>query len=263
MPGVGLVSHNRKRRYRLRKIEFEAEQKRMDFWGFQARYRPLINYETEYSYLKFPLQVILRGEREVNFCKGSQIGVSEALITYVFYMLVIVQNNIFYMLPTRDDASDFSAARINTVIQGVPDFESLFAYDNVGHKRFKQSNLYLRGSNSLSKLKTVAVDKLIKDEYDEMSPEGLAIVDERLSGSKHKQEISVSTPTLPDVGIYNKCKHSNLYELFIPCPTCKFPQVLDFDGLLGHGQNISVKNRSLICQHCKSSWSHAQKLDSI
>ena len=78
---------------------------------------------------------------------------------------------------------------------------------NVGHKRARAVNLYLRGSNSRSRLKSVPVGYLTIDEYDEMyesAEDGpgtawnsIALARERLSGHRDKHELDLSTPRVP------------------------------------------------------------------
>lgn len=227
-----------------------------DFFDFQAKYRPSVNYEREYSFLRYPLEMIARGNN-VTFCKGSQIGVTEAMLTYTLYSLLVCGKNVFYLLPTMDEASDFSASRFNAVVESNDELKNEFIYDNVSHKRCGRSNLYLRGSNAHSKLKSVPVSILIIDEYDEISPESIAIVQERLSGSIEKQVISVSTPTLPDFGIWERYQKLARYEFILSCLHCGKMQSLTIDS------NLDKDKGTYFCRHCKKPWTQAEKIGMI
>ena len=230
--------------------------KDISFSDFLKQYRGDISYDNEYSYLRQPINEILNGVSEVNICKGSQVGASEMLISLTFYLMMQRSKNIFYLLPTASDASDFSAARFNTVIESNEQIREKFNYDNVGHKRCKNSNLYVRGSNSIARLKSVPVSILIIDERDEIPEENAEIVYERLSGSKEKQIINISTPTLPDRGIWRLTRDNNEYNFYISCIYCHYLQIISMD-------NIDLSKGAYKCVNCKKTWTQEQKTQMI
>lgn len=245
-----------KRNNGFKRVKIIKKSKNISFYDFLKQYRPSISYSEDYCYLRKPIRMILDGEKEINICKGSQTGASEMVISLTLYLMVEKQKNILYLLPTASDASDFSAARFNTIIESNTDIKSLFSYDNVGHKRYKSSNLYIRGSNSASRLKSVPVNILIIDERDEISDESAEIVHERLSGSKEKQIINISTPTLPDRGIWKLTRRNTEYNFFVSCLFCNQNQVINIE-------NIDFQQQTYRCRYCKKPWTQEQKMQMI
>lgn len=227
--------------------------KKKDFFSFTSEISEgKINYEGDYSYLKFPIELFLQG-KDVNIQKGSQIGATEAGLYYMAFSL-FQQKNIYFMLPTFQDAKDFSASRLNPVLKNMPNFE----FDNVFHKRYGRANLYLRGasntSKSRSKIKSVPVNIVITDEIDEIEEAILLELAERLSGSKEKQIIRFSTPTTADRGIAKRVKEVKLqYRFVVSCLFCGFAQEIDED-------NINLDSELYHCKKCKKSWSHKEKM---
>lgn len=234
----------------------ETQPQKLNFFQFLVKYRPNYNYNAEYSYLKKPLELALQNEKEIIFCKGSQVGVTEAFLSYTLFQLYQNHKNIFYMLPTGDEVSDFSAARFNPIIEQSEELSKAFLYDNVHHKRCGTANLYLRGGNSPSKIKSVPVKLLIIDEIDEIPSSSIDIVEERLAGSLEKQIIKISTPTLPDLGIWKEYKNSEQYKYEITCQ-CGEKQSLTFED------NLDIADELLHCRKCKRSWTHKEKTEMI
>ena len=244
----------KKQKKSKRKKSIKAQLRQ--FYNFISEYRSDISYSTEYCYLQAPILSVLHGEKEVNLCKGSQTGASEMMISLVLFFMMQEQKNIFYLLPTTLDSSDFSAARFNSIIEENAEIKDQFVYDNVGHKRCRKSNLYIRGSNSVSRLKSVPVSMLIIDERDEVAEEAAEIVYERLSGSKEKQVINISTPTLPDRGIWALTRRNSEYNFFIACKYCDEKQVLSLN-------NVDFEKRSYKCIKCKQLWTQKEKTKMI
>lgn len=230
-----------------------------NFWEFIKVIRPTYyrGYQEGYKFLYFPMQLLLQGEEVLIFCKGSQVGATEVFLCYMLSQLYHSHRNIFYMLPTADEVSDFSAARFNPVVEECEILEGAFKYDNVHHKRCRNANLYLRGGNSPSKIKSVPVSLLIIDELDEISQAVISVVEERLSGSLEKQRILLSTPTLPDVGIWKRYSNSIQYAYFVPCTFCGLFQVFSFED------NLDLDKGELHCIKCKKAWSHQEKISMV
>ena len=234
----------------------KALAKSCDFWSFLSKIGNL-SYDSDYAYLKYPLQLALNGE-SLSFCKGSQIGATEAILNYSFYSLVERQRSIFYMLPTDFECADFSSARFNTLVNANETIAKEFDADNVHHKKYRTANLYLRGAGntkkSKSKIKSVPVSLLVMDELDEISEDTQLQVEERLSGSKSKQEIKISTPTLSDRGIWKEWNKSAQHIYLLKCVHCGHEQQLDFD------LTVDLESKSYRCVKCRKAWTHEEKL---
>lgn len=120
---------------------------------------------------------------------------------------------VLYLFPTRDDVTDFSTSRFRPLINDNPDRigRYLTDTDQANLKRIGRAFLFFRGAQlshtiegekkSSSKLKTIPVDAIRFDEFDEMPPAAIPLALERMSHSTIQEEVYLSTPTIPDYGI--------------------------------------------------------------
>lgn len=233
----------------------------LSFPQFLSRFRPTFSYKSGYAFLLYPMRCLLNG-LSVNIRKGSQVGATELLLSLCLFWLVCQQQNIFYMLPTDSDCSDFAAARFNPIIDANDELRELLAYDNVHHKRCMFANIYLRGGMTrggrpTSKIKSVPVKKMIVDEIDEVPQVTLDIVDERLSGSLEKQRANISTPTDIDRGISVLLSQSAEYRYHVACCHCKAEQQIEFEA------NLEKDAGYYFCRSCKKAWTHEQKIGMV
>lgn len=237
-----------------RSVSFWAERNRAlktGLWQF-----------TDYPFLR-PMHDAFTTHDKIVGCKAAQMGYTETLLNIAFFTLGNALGDVMYILPTVNDAGDFSAGRFNPAIELSPVLENLFTdVHNVGHKRAGQMNLYVRGSNSRSGLKSVPITALLIDEYDEMNQENIPLARERLSGAKRKFEANVSTPTIPGFGIWEEWLASSQHRWYARCPHCAKKQHLTFDGNVewreGHSETARFK-----CALCGKPWSSEAKLKGI
>ena len=111
---------------------------------------------------------------------------------------------VLYLFPTKDDVTDFSAARFKPLITDN--------YDTIGKhvrdtnrenlKRVGAGLIYFRsGHVDSARLKGIPADKIVFDEFDEMSPAARGLAIERMAKSNLKRETYLANPTLPDYGV--------------------------------------------------------------
>jgi hypothetical protein len=191
--------------------------------------------------------------------KSAQMGYSEWLLNMTFYAMDIEGVSVLYILPSDGDASDFSAARFDKALEASDYLARFFAdVKNVGHKRAGNTSLYVRGSKSRSKLKSIDTALLIFDEMDEMSKDNFNLALERQSGQRvdTKQVLCVSTPTREGVGINAQYQLSTQEHFWFKCPSCsryiefKFPEsiVITAENEL----DPRIKDTHYICYECKA-----------
>lgn len=160
--------------------------------------------------------------------KSAQAGYTETMLNFVFFNIDINQESALYLLPTNDDASDFSASRFDPALELSPHLRGLFSsVKNVGLKRAGSATLYVRGSKSKSRLKSIPAAILAFDELDEMDPAMITLAEERGSGQMDTRQWYVSTPTLPEQGINKKFLESTQEYFFFKCPHCSRQITLD------------------------------------
>jgi len=190
----------------------------------------------------FLQQIYEDQSQKIVVMKGAQVGVSEYAINKALFFLDNM-GDVLYVLPTEHDAWDFSAGRVNPVVEESEYLEEFFTnVQNVGHKRARDRNFYLRGSNSRSKLKSVPIDFLVLDEFDEMVQKNIPLARDRMDASPYKWEIMISTPTIPETGIHAEYLKSDQHEWKVVCEECGAFQELAWPD--------SVKDDQFICVEC-------------
>jgi len=200
--------------------------------------------------------------------KPAQTGFTEAFLNVSFYYIDIMRQNVLYILPTKTpDASDFSSSRFDAALELNPYLKELFSSaQNVGHKRSGNANLWIRGSNSRSGLKSLPVVLMVYDEYDEMNMENMVLADARTDGQIGQSSWKVrklSTPTAPDFGVDKLYEDSTQDHFFFKCPHCsKRTELLFPESLIITSDDINdvkIKDSHIICTLCKNKLHHEQK----
>lgn len=190
--------------------------------------------------------------------KAAQMGFTETAINRTLYSLVVERTDVLYILPaTRPDAHDFSSSRFDKALQLSPTLSGFFtSTSNVGHKRAEDVNLYVRGSNATSGLKSTPVGRLMLDELDEMVQKQVRLVFDRLSGHEESETfvLAISTPTIPEAGIDGLYQKSDRRRFFFRCPHCS--KWIDLEW----PRNLIEPGR-LVCHKCLKTLDHKNKIE--
>src|SRR5687768_1767678 len=143
--------------------------------------------------------------------KAAQLGLSEYLIILAVWALEYGARawgsrktglNVGYYFPELTALRDFSKERFSALMSEHSHFSLLFTgYKDVGFKKAGDSFLYLRGGQSKGALFSVPLDLLILDEFDRILGTSVTLLNKRLRFSDVRRRVSVSTPTLPGMGI--------------------------------------------------------------
>lgn len=176
--------------------------------------------------------------REIYFCKGSQIGGTEALINMLCYLIDEEPGPTMIVYPSDDLAKDISNDKLKPAFRLAPKIRKQF-YENKSKElnlKFRNMVIYLRGAGSPSKLASKAIKYLFFDEIDKMegaskkeaSPYNLAM--ERTKTYRSQSKVyACSTPTLKTNYIWRLHDNADeVREYFVPCPYCKEMQRLEF-----------------------------------
>lgn len=200
-------------------------------------------------------------------CKAAQVGITEVALNRSFFTIDIKKSDVMYVLPKADpDATQFSAGRFTPALELSPYLKDLFSDANsVGHKRAGANNLYVRGAQSRSGLKSVPAGLMIFDELDEMPRQNVELALERTSGQVEAQIIKISTPTLPGFGIDIDYSISTREHFFFKCPHCnkyielKFPEsiVITAESLT----DSRIGESHYICYECKHTLAEEDKIN--
>ena len=184
----------------------------------------------------------------VAIMKAAQMSATEYALNRMFWAVDAWGMDVLYLLPTASDGSDFSAGRMNPAIEDSPHLAGLFTdVSNVGHKRAGNRSVYIRGSQRRTGLKSVPVDLLVIDEYDEMVQANLPLARTRLDASPWKWELDLSTPTIPEYGIHARFLESDQQEYHVRCPACKTWQRPTFEANVEREAPVPF----YFCAHCR------------
>lgn len=198
--------------------------------------------------------------------KAAQLGYTEWALNKALFSMDVLGLSVLYILPSDGDASDFSAARFDKALENSAYLNDFFSnVKNVGHKRAGNASLYVRGSRSRSKLKSIDTAVIVYDELDEMDQAAISLASERQSGQVIQHSIKISTPTIEDFGINKEFKLSTQENFFFKCPGCSrliellFPEsvVITADSR----SDPRVKDTHYICHQCKVKLPHETKTE--
>lgn len=181
---------------------------------------------------------------------SSQVAKTEFLLNCVGYIIDRDPGPILYILPTIDDAKDFSKDRIDTMIRDTPaltgrvkEVKSRDSNNTLLHKRFMGGNLTLAGANAPSRLASRPKRYVFGDERSrwpasagkEGDPFSIAL--KRATTFWNYKAVEVSTPGEKDIcPISASYENSDKRMFYVPCPLCNAFQVLKFNSVSADGQ---------------------------
>lgn len=174
--------------------------------------------------------------------KAAQMGLTEVSILKTMHGLLFGRypQGVLYLLPSVADVTDFSRGRFGPFLAENPEIgKEVSDTDAISIKRVRKAMLYLRGARATSKiegfkrtssqLKSVPVDRICYDELDEMDPNMVDLARERLSHSLVKEELYLSTPSIPDFGIDKLYTESDQRVWMIRCQKCQTETCLEVE----------------------------------
>jgi len=197
--------------------------------------------------------------------KATQMAYTESEVIDALHGCVyqIYPKGVLYLFPNKDVVTDFSASRFKPLIQSNYNIIGKYVKDTnrANLKEIGTGFLYFRSANlpryvhhthkSSAALKSIPVDKVVFDEFDEMDMGSRGLAIERMAQSSIKKEVYLANPTLTDYGI------DRIYEVesdrrawMIKCQKCgkytcletSFPECLE---RLSNGKVIRL------CMSCR------------
>jgi len=182
--------------------------------------------------------------------KAGQMGASEYLLSKSLHACDQRAATVLYVFPTETHVSDFSSARLGPAIE-ASDYLAGIVVDGAGGagnngkrgadrvtlKRIRDRFIYFRGGKvndrgMAPQLKSIDADVLMLDEFDEIDPRAPAIARKRLGHSQIAEEVAVSTPTYPGIGIHAEWQDCDQREWHVPCPACGERQTVDINRIV-------------------------------
>lgn len=189
--------------------------------------------------------------------KAAQLGFSTyALLLSVHGCIYIYENGVLYLLSTIGSVTEFSKGKLSKLIEDNEIIKSAMQRtDSATLKRLGRAFLYFRGSGVRSALKSITVDMLIVDEFDEHDPKKIDLAVERLAHSKFKRRLDMSTPTLPDFGIDYLYQQSNQKQYAHKCSRCNHWNILENtfpECLMEVGKPVEKGGKVIkVCSKCR------------
>jgi hypothetical protein len=155
---------------------------------------------------------------------------------------------ILFVCPRHEQSSLFSNTRLKPVIQQSPVIHRLLWQSKrripVHDIEFKNgSRIYIRAAfHSADACRGISADELFIDEFQDLAPGSLPVLQETLSHSSHGRTILTGTPKMIDNHLETAFRASTACEWHVPCPHCERSFLLD-ERTLGPGR--------LICPQCQ------------
>jgi hypothetical protein len=225
---------------------------------------------SRYSYVgrEYQRRIASDTSQEIVIRKCAQVGLSEITARRALAMCAVLQPfNCIITHPSASAAADFMRDRVNPVIAASPALKAMVnnTVDNVGAKQIGLSFLYLKGCASDGAPLSVPSDIVIFDEVDASSQETMKLYQSRLTNSKYRMKIFLSTPTSPGFGIDKEFSTSRRHFNFVKCSHCNHYYIPDYfahvrvPGYTGELRDLNNRNLHkykwreayLICPRCE------------
>ena len=198
-------------------------------------------------YLREIMDVLSPGHpaTEVTFCKGTQVGGSEAVYNFIGAIIDLWPAPTMLVMPTTDTGKRISRQRLAPMIEQSPrlrekvaDAKSRDSANTVLLKEFPGGMLCITGANSGPGLRSMPVRNLIMDEVDaypaDVDGEGdpCVIAQKRTDTFARKKIVRVSSPKLKATSrIWRYWELSDQRRYHVACPHCAHEQWLRWEQM--------------------------------
>lgn len=190
-------------------------------------------------------------ERNLVLRCSRQVEKSTLLANTIVYKACIHAGiQILFVCPRQQQARNFSRDRLLTTIDQSPLIRRLLLGKSrrrppVMNIEFQNgSRIYHRAAyKSADACRGLSADLLLVDEFQDIAPGHLPVLQETLSHAKAGRTILVGTPKTIENPLEAMFSQSTAREWLLPCDRCRLPIALD-ERCLG-----SV---SIVCPHCQS-----------
>jgi phage terminase large subunit GpA-like protein len=186
--------------------------------------------------------------REIDFCKGTQLGGTEAAVNTIGYYSHLCPGSGLIVLPSKDVAAEWSRIRLQGLFESTPVLQPLVALET-NRRRSRTSTAYLKRlanggtwklaySSSSKILRSTPASVIIADEVDgfvhQVGTEGepIALLGKRFANFRRGKFLRISTPTdRTGSRIERGFLDGDQRRYFLPCPRCGHYQRLIFEQL--------------------------------
>lgn len=182
--------------------------------------------------------------RKVVVKKSAQVGVTEATVNVLGYIMDHSPAPAMVLMPTLDARDAWKTQKLNPLLTDTPVIHTLLG----GQRSRDASNrqdlidfpggvLFLAGGNSPNSYAQRSASVLIMDDLDrfptEIGDEGdpVDLAKNRLKAFARSRLLLISTPTDADTSLIDReYENSDRRRYYVPCPHCQEPQPLNWGG---------------------------------
>lgn len=207
--------------------------------------------------------------QSVVIMKGAQLGVTEAAINWVGYIIDQIPGPILVVLPTEATAKRWSKQRVaqllrdTTVLHGkVRDKKSRDSSNTILEKEFNGGILIMTGANSSVGLRSMPARFRVYDEIDgfpaDVDQEGdpVELAERRSATFQRGKSIKISSPTLKGLSrIEHEYISGSQAEYHVPCPHCNQLQTIRWKNIQwdrDENNEVMLDTIALACEGCGS-----------
>jgi len=224
----------------------------------------ILNPERHMWYLYEPFMEIAKltvpgGKLVVQQC--VQTGWTVMAIVTAFWFMDIKREPVLYMMPTEHQLGKFVTSRFNPFIANSPYIAEGFDTDSAGLKMGWGQPLNFRDAASPKSLIEFSAGLVIHDGKDMMNLEGIAASRGRLQSMKHKWEIALSNPSIPEHGINIEYMEGSQARGALWCPGCKEFVVPEWPDSANrnHPNSVMCPGYDHELDKMKGQWIHRQE----
>lgn len=152
-------------------------------------------YDVDFNNHRYLLPIYLNNDKEIVWQKAAQLGATVYLLLRVLWWLENHQGRKAGLyFPTKEGVDNLSKDRLSPLIQSCPSIAKIAdTNDKLGLRRIGKSSFYLYHLGGVASKDSVPLDFLAFDEVRLCSPKDIDQALQRVSHSKYKYKIFMST----------------------------------------------------------------------
>lgn len=180
--------------------------------------------------------------QQIVVMKSSQVGVTEATVNFLGYVMEHAPAPMMVLMPTLDARDSWKAQKLNPLLQETPIIRDLLggqrsrdAANRQDMIDFPGGVLFLAGGNSPNSYAQRSVRYIVMDDLDRFPPEvgaegdPVKLAEGRTKAFARSKRVLISTPTVADTSLINReWEKSDKRRYNLPCPHCGEYQPLEW-----------------------------------
>ena len=200
-------------------------------------------------------------ERELVIMKSSQVGITEATVNWLGYIIEHAPAPTMVLMPTLESRDSWKAQKLNPLLAETEAVRAILGGNRSRDAANRQDMidfpggiLFLAGGNSPNSYAQKSVRNLVMDDLDrfpeEVGDEGdpVSLARGRLKAFERSKLVLISTPTIKGVSLIEReFEASDQRHYQVACPACLATQWLKWPNLKWNAGITAVWYE---CEHC-------------